>query len=354
MNDRFKVRRQLVLTLTLCALSAVYLMSIFKHDERAVKRVTEQALTPNCQAKLAEYELKAGPYYISPFMTKQNGYETKLKGYTHLDILSIERGCNLVDDYHGWHAENGDADRWDSTRYIRTEKMNCVNCHRNVGDWKDPETGDNYEGSMGLAVSWTNSGDTYDIFTGILLMPELRYMQCGINSMNGFKPNVADDILRDYMAYIRFVAAATGKKMGVRYPEQGSKSIPPSDTLKHGDDYSVGKVLYNEKCAACHGMDGRGKRVSQTLVYPALGGPDSFNTDSRNYFALGIFAGIIHTNMPLGQEMTLTPDESRAIGAYIHTFPRPAGDKKGVLAALRQQALMFTMPRLLKLLGRYE
>lgn len=353
MKHHFKITHKLKLGITLLILLSIYLISSYKHEERATIRVSAQSLTPNCEQKLSEYGLSAGDHYISPFLTKRDGFETKLKGYSELDVYAIQRGCNVVDDYHGWHAAGGDQERWNSTRYTRSSKMNCVNCHRNVGDWKDA-TGENIEGSMGLAVSWTNSGDTYDIYTGILLMPELRYMQCGINSMNGYKPNVTDDIIRDYMAYIRFIAAATGKVMGVRYPEQGAKSIPPSETLKHGDDYSIGKVLYNEKCAVCHGVDGRGMRVSKTVVYPALGGPDSFNTDSRNYFALGIFAGIVHVNMPLGQESTLTPDEARAIGAYIHTFPRPAGDKKGVMAAAGQQALMFVMPKLLKLLGRYD
>ena len=179
-------------------------------------------------------------------------------------------------------------------------------------------------------------------------------MQCGINSMNGFKPNVLDDLVRDFIAYVRFLSAATGKKMGVRYTEQGAKSLPPSDTLKHGDDFTLGKSLYNEQCAHCHGLDGRGQWLSKEVVYPPLGGPDSFNTDSRNYFSMGIFAGIIQVNMPLGKEGTLTPDEARNIAAYIQTLPRPAGDQKGVMAAAGQQSLMFIMPHLLKLFGRYE
>jgi thiosulfate dehydrogenase len=45
--------------------------------------------------------------------------------------------------------------------------------------------------------------DMYDRFTGLLLTYELRQMQCYINSSNGFKPNAADDLMRDVISLRR-------------------------------------------------------------------------------------------------------------------------------------------------------
>jgi len=345
-------------SLFISLLIIVYGMSEYKHQERQQIRDTEVQLVPECQKKLAEYNLHAGEYYISPYITTQTNNETPLEGYSLADVRSIQRGCNIAADYHGWAAVNGDADRWNSARYARTKTMNCLNCHRQVGDWKD-EQGQHIEGSMGFAVNWTNSGDQYDSYTGLILMPELRFMQCGINSMNGFKPNVLDDLIRDFIAYSRFLAAATGKTMGVRYAEQGAKNIPPSLTQKHGDDFTVGRTLYFQKCVKCHGEDGRGGRVEGDPripygIVPPLAGPDSFNTDSRNYFATGVYAGIIQVNMPLGEEGSLTNDEARHLVKYIQTLPRPAGDMKGVLAAVRNQVLMHSVPELLELFGNEQ
>ncbi len=383
------------LLLIMAVLCLVYFIAENKHKGREKIRISPVAMTANCENKLNEYGLKAGEYYISPYLTQKTGIETRLKGYSQYDVYAIQRGCNQVDDYQGWLVEeknkknsflkkeadllskkeadllskkeadllskkgidllpkDGDKERWNSRRYIRSNLMNCTHCHRKVGDWKDNE-GNHIPGSMGLAVNWTNSGDQYDIYTGILLLPEFRIMQCNINSMDGYKPNIADDIIRDFIAYERFLAAATGKVMGVRYPEQGVISLPPSSTQKHGDDFTIGKNLYNEKCAHCHGIDGKGKVISKQVVFPPLGGPNSFTTDSRSFVSLGVFAGLIKTNMPLGQENSLTPDEARNIATYIHSFPRPAGDKKGVMAAAGKQTLMFSLPKLLKLLHRAD
>ena len=144
-------------------LLSFYFLAEAKHQERDDLRKRLVQLTPTCQKKLDEYALKPGEFYISPYLTKRLGREIQLKGYVQSDINAIGRGCNLVDDYHGWLAENGDKDRWESKRYVRTELMNCRNCHRDVGDWKD-DNGNHVDGSMGLAVNWSNSGDQYDIY----------------------------------------------------------------------------------------------------------------------------------------------------------------------------------------------
>jgi len=78
--------------------------------------------------------------------------------------------------------------------------------------------------------------DMYDRFTGLLLPYELRQMQCFINSSNGYKPNISDDLIRDVTAYSRFLSAALDLRIANHYEEQGIDEIAASDTLKQGDD----------------------------------------------------------------------------------------------------------------------
>ncbi|HUQ76608.1 MAG TPA: c-type cytochrome, partial [Burkholderiales bacterium] len=169
-----------------------------------------------------------------------------------------------------------------------------------------------------------------------------------INSSNGFKPNAADDVLRDVTAYTRFLSAAADLKIGNRYPEQGIDEIPVSATLRRGDDYVRGAHLYREKCASCHGPQGFGAAANGRVLYPALAGPNSFTLDSRMNFGRvnSVIPGFICRNMPLGNEGSLANQDCRDIGYYLSTLPRPAGDKQGPLAAAWQQVMMTVMPPL--------
>jgi len=210
--------------------------------------------------------------------------------------------------------------------------------------------GNRLKGSLGLGASWVQA-DMYDRFTGLLLPFELRQMQCYINSSNGYKPNIADDVIRDVTAYSRFLSAALDLKIANHYEEQGIDEIAASDTLKQGDDYIRGEAIYKEKCIRCHGPGAFGTSANGRLVAPALAGPNAWNMQSRNYFyyVSTILPGFICRNMPLGQENTLTHQECRDIAYYISNLPRPAGDKQGPLIALQQQVLMNVLPPLVRL-----
>ena len=188
----------------------------------------------------------------------------------------------------------------------------------------------------------------YDRFTGMLLSHELRQMQCYINSSNGYKPNVADDVIRDVTAYSRFLSAALGLKIGNHYTEQGIDEIAASATLKRGDDYIRGAHLYREKCAQCHGAQGLGTEVAGAAVYPAVAGPNSYSMQSRMDFAMvnSVSPGFICRNMPLGNEGSLENQDCRDIAYYLSTLPRPAGDRHGPLMAAWQQVMMKLMPPL--------
>ena len=329
-----------------CLLGGLYLLALHKHAERDAIREASVDLTPDCRAKLEGYALVPGERYRSPYSLKSTGRAADLSGYSGHDVRAIQRGCNIIDDMQGQLARDGAASRWNSTRFSRSTHASCDHCHQGLGDKQD-EKGNRLVGSNGLAASWVMA-DMYDRFTGLLLPYELRQMQCYINSSNGFKPNAADDLLRDVTAYSRFLTAALDLRIGNHYPEQGMDEITASATLRRGDDYVRGAHVYREKCAQCHGRQGLGTLADGKVLYPALAGPESFSLDSRMNFARihSVMPGFICRNMPLGAEGSLDPQECRDIAFYLSTLPRPAGDRQGPFAAAWQQLMMAVMPPL--------
>jgi thiosulfate dehydrogenase len=284
-----------------------------KHAQREDIRNAAVALTPDCAAKLARYALESGEEYRSPYVFERTGAKITLRGYSDADIRAIQRGCNMIDDTQGSLAADPDRERWNTTRFIRGSHASCDHCHQGIGDKQDA-AGNRLKGSLNLGASWVQA-DMYDRFTGLLLPFELRQMQCYINSSNGFKPNIADDVIRDVTAYSRFLSAALDLKIGNHYDEQGIDEIAASATPKQGDDYVRGEHIYKVKCAHCHGPQAFGLEANGKLVAPALAGPNAWNMQSRNYFPYvsTILPGYICRNMPLGQENTLTNQECRDI-----------------------------------------
>lgn len=339
-------KRLLKLGLIVSVLGGLYLVALHKHAEHDVLRNAAVYLTAECAAKLESYALRPGELYRSPYVKKMTGRELTVRGYSEEDMRAIQRGCNIFDDTQGQLAKSGARERWNATRYSRSTHASCDHCHRGLGDQQDAD-GNRPVGSNGLGASWVMA-DMYDRFTGLLLPFELRQMQCYINSSNGFKPNAAEDIIRDVTAYSRFLSAALDLKIGNRYPEQGMDEIPASATLRRGDDYVRGAHVYREKCAVCHGVQAFGTVVNGKVVYPALAGRQSFNLDSRMNFARvnTVMPGFICRNMPPGQEGSLDNQECRDIAYYLTTLPRPAGDREGPLVAAWQQLIMIVMPPL--------
>ena len=330
----------------------LYLLAAYEHGQRESIRRADVVLTPACIEKLARYGLESGQYYQSPYVLQRTGTKLATRGYADDDIRAIKRGCNIIDDTQGKLASDPDRERWNTRRFIRGTHTACRHCHQNVGDKQDA-AGNRLVGSLNLGASWTMA-DMYDRFTGLLLPFELRQMQCYINSSNGYKPNIADDVIRDVTSYSRFLSVALDMKIGNRYDEQGIDEIPASATPKQGDDYVRGEAIYRQKCESCHGPQAFGRvDPDGRLVAPAIAGPNAWNMQSRNYFyyVSTILPGFICRNMPLGQENTLPNQECRDIAYYLSNLPRPAGDRQGPIIALRQQVLMKVLPPLLRATG---
>ncbi|HET7669337.1 MAG TPA: c-type cytochrome [Burkholderiales bacterium] len=335
----------------LAILGVLYALSLYKHAERDAARRAPVALTPGCAEKLGRYGLAADKLYRSPYVLAREGEARPARGYAEDDVRAIQRGCNIIDDTQGELATVS-LERWNAKRFIRGSHASCDHCHQSIGDKQDAD-GNPLKGSLSLGASWVMA-DMYDRFTGLLLPFELRQMQCYINSSNGYKPNIADDLVRDVTAYSRFLSAALDLRIGNHYDEQGIDEIAASHTLKQGDDYVRGEALYKQKCISCHGPGAQGTVAGGRVVAPALAGPNAWNMQSRNYFyyVSTILPGFICRNMPPGQENTLEHQECRDIAYFLSNLPRPAGDKQGPLTALQQQLMMNALPPLVRMTER--
>ncbi len=348
--QRLLIHRGVRVGVLLILLALLYLLALQQHQQREQLRNNEVVLTQECTEKLDRYNLQPGQHYRSAHtlvqtVPDQTAGAQNLQGYSAEDVRAIQRGCNIIDDLQGEQALST-AERWNSTRFVRGNQTSCDHCHQGVGDKQDAQ-GNRQIGSLSLGASWVMA-DMYDRFTGLLLPFELRQMQCFINSSNGFKPNIADDLIRDVTAYSRFLSAALELKVSNRYPEQGVDELPASGTLKRGDDYVRGEVLYQRRCSHCHGSQGLGSVQAGKVLFPAVAGPNAFNLQSRNNFSFvsTILPGFICRNMPKGEEGSLDTQQCRDIAFYISNLPRPAGDRQGPLAAAWQQLMMRVMPGL--------
>jgi len=193
--------------------------------------------------------------------------------------------------------------------------MNCQNCHLDAGT---KPFGNNYS-----AVA-----STYPKFrarSGTVESIEKRVNDCFERSLNGQPLDVESKEMKAIVAYIKWL----GKDVPKGQTPKGAGLVALS-YLDEPANPEKGKLLYDQKCALCHGTDGAGIKNpgSAEYTYPPLWGPKSYNIGAGLY-RLSRFAGYIKANMPLGAtylEPQLTDEEAWHIAAYVNSMPRPDKD----------------------------
>ena len=157
---------------------------------------------------------------------------------------------------------------------------------------------------------------------------EERINGCMERSMNGRALPVGGHEMKAMLSYIRFISMA--EPVGASLDGRGAPSLPLPD--RAGDPARGGQV-FTEICAACHGVDGQGQRLSPAEAretgrryrYPPLWGPDSFNDGAGMARAITA-AQFVHANMPFGtswQAPRLSVADAFDLVAYIGEQPRP-------------------------------
>jgi thiosulfate dehydrogenase len=219
-----------------------------------------------------------------------------------------------------------------------TSRLSCTNCHI--------ESGRAAYGQPWAAVWYkynVNRGrGPWSARSNRFLDMKNRIHDCTIRSMNGTQ--LPDDS-RELLAMIAYMEwLATGIKVpdvppagapiaGVpiwdKLGKLGAGNVPVRELTRAADPVA-GKLVYEDKCAACHGYTGEGvwDPAARKYIYPAVWGPFSFN-DGAGMYRLRTAVGFIKGNMPYGWANPTDPShmlsdaEAWDAMAYLISNERP-------------------------------
>jgi len=156
----------------------------------------------------------------------------------------------------------------------------------------------------------------YDARSGRVITLADRINECLRRSMNG-KPLPLDSVpMRGLLSFIWWLSK--GVPTGEPVAGRGFLEIQAPGTA----DPARGKVVYEQKCAACHGATGQGVMgPGGQVVFPALWGSRSFNIGA-GMARLDIAAAFVKAKMPLGG-VAISDQEAFDVAAYFTRQPRP-------------------------------
>jgi thiosulfate dehydrogenase len=185
--------------------------------------------------------------------------------------------------------------------------LSCSSCHLEAGQ-------------KAYAAPWVGLWGVFPEYrsrNGRVITLQDRVNDCFLRSMNGKALPYDSDEMRGILAYIWWLSRDV--PTGVPVQGRGFARVPAT----HPPNLTRGEIVYAEKCAQCHGADGQGREgASGEYVFPALWGRKSFNIGA-GMARLGNAAGFVKTNMPVGQENTLSNEDALDVAAYFTRKPRP-------------------------------
>lgn len=234
------------------------------------------------------------------------GNETGTDGYP--DAATEEYGRRLLRDTSLYIGPNHDDP---AMRYSGTN-MACASCHLEIGT---------KPGTLSLLPSAPKYPRDSGRDGGIRDLRD-RINGCMQRSMNG-KPLPRDSI--EMMAMERYILGLNDQyeAMGTssRVSDEQAAFVEPNRRA----DPQAGRIVYENRCQVCHGVDGLGLLATANpangYLFPPLWGPDSYNNGAGMNRVLTA-ARFIKARMPLGQA-DLTDDETFDVSAYINSKPRP-------------------------------
>jgi thiosulfate dehydrogenase len=194
--------------------------------------------------------------------------------------------------------------------------MNCQNCHLNAGkrNW-----GNNYSAVFSTYPKFRErSGSIETIYK--------RVSDCFERSLNGSAPDSNGREYKAIFAYIKWLGRDV--KKGIKPVGCGIEKLP---VLDRAADPVKGKLVFDAKCASCHGANGAGQlnQNENGYIYPPLWGEHSYNIGA-GLFRLSNFAGYVKSNMPFNlashSDPQLTTEEAWDVAAFVNSQPRPTRD----------------------------
>jgi len=196
-----------------------------------------------------------------------------------------------------------------------TSGMNCQNCHLDAG-------------TKAFANNFFKVASSYPKFkerSGAYESIEKKVNDCFERSLNGKTIDTSGKEMKAFVAYIKWVGSAIIKDE--KLLKSGTEELP---VLDKAADTVMGKKIYLQNCAKCHGNEGNGvmDAVAVSYIYPPLWGMHSYNNGASIY-RISKLAGYIKNNMPFGvkhDSTVLTTEEAWHVAAYINSQPHPHKD----------------------------
>jgi len=184
--------------------------------------------------------------------------------------------------------------------------LNCTSCHQQQGTKK-------HAFPLNVAGMYPKWRDKNGKRNGI----GLRVRECFVYSLDGIMPPENSPEVMALSAYISYISE--DERIGRSPPGRGTKIL---DDTGFSPNPANGKQVYNKSCISCHQEDGEG-----TQAIPALWGMGSYNEGSGMYDTDRL-AGWIWSNMPLGDEKSLSHQQSKDVAAYVNSQIRPADPRR--------------------------
>ena len=148
---------------------------------------------------------------------------------------------------------------------------------------------------------------------------EERIQGCFRFSLNGTPPPANSDTMKAIVAYAYWVSR--GAPIGLYLKGQGIVRLPKPDRTP---SLHRGKVLFEARCALCHGLDGQGTKADLGQVaFPPVWGPHSYNRGA-GFSNVRELAGFLRMNMPLSKGKSLSDQQAWDVAAYVNSHSRPA------------------------------
>jgi thiosulfate dehydrogenase len=185
--------------------------------------------------------------------------------------------------------------------------LNCTSCHLNGGTVAGASP---FTGLSGVFPEYSARSASVEALQD-------RINDCFLRSMNGKALPFDSPEMLGVLSYIGWLSQ--GVPTGMSSDGRGFVSV----TAPSAANAKNGKVVYAQKCAACHGPDGGGtSNPAGGYIFPPLWGAESFNIGA-GMARLNTAAAFVKHKMPLGQGGTLTDQEALDVAAYFTTQPRP-------------------------------
>jgi len=221
---------------------------------------------------------------------------------------TAEYGERLIRDTP---AEMGPAHEDPEMRYTGSH-LDCASCHLDSG--REPGT-----------LSLLQTASRYPRFSGRDGGDRDlrdRIQGCMTRSMNGRELPRDGVQMVSMELYINSLWAQSEASSASRLVADEPPAFREPDRAA---DLQAGQVVFEQRCAVCHGDDGLGLQATLDIkdgyLFPPLWGPDSYNNGAGMNRVLTA-ALFIKARMPLGQP-DLTDDQAFDVSAYINSQDRP-------------------------------